>query len=301
MLAALAVTPAHADVNVFTISPPATIPDPLSAGFTVNYTLGGSSVLASAQLTFFLSTTRNGSSGVFTLFSRQLLLSSNGHGLFLPPSGPQSQFMSQFSLDPNGLAAMQAIAAACQPQAWFIIARVDFGTIQGSTTSLIGTVKQPDFLFTSGTISPTTIQPGGTTNISFDLFTQCPVNSFSRVGVFLADANFNLLSFIGAVTIGTGAGTFSVSPIGITFAATTPPANYNLVLIADVDGVIAESNETNNAGSFALTVAPALQSTTAERPGELQLDAALPADGPSALRAVEGNPATDYITRFSER
>lgn len=269
VLLAVVAAPARAAVVVTTISPPEVIPDPLGAGFTINYTLGGSSVLASAQLTFFLSATRDGSSGVVRLGGRQLILGRSGNGTFLPPNGTQSQFFNQFSLEPNGLAALQNIAAACQPQSLFIIANIDGGPVQGLTSSLIGTVKLPDFVFTGGTINPTVIQPGGTTSISFNLSTQCPATRPSRVGVFLTDPSFNLVSTIGFISIGTGAGTFSLPPSPITFSTATPPGNYAILLVADFDNVVAESNENNNGGAFALTVTPAATTGRRGTPGEL--------------------------------
>jgi hypothetical protein len=286
-VAAIAPAAAHATIQMTTISPPATIPAPLS-GFTVNYTLGGSSVLASAQLMFFLSTTRDGSSGVIELSSQQIPLGRGAGGIFLPPNGTQEKFFGPGSLEPNAVTALQSIAAACQPQSWFIIGRVDFGAVQGLSPSTIGTAKLPDFVFTAGTLSPTTIQPGGTTNFSFSLANQCPAPAQSRVGVFLADSSFNLLATIGFITIGTGAGTFSIPPTGITFSPDIPPGAYTIVLIADVDGFVTESNENNNAGAFSLTVAP--PTTTAARGGDaaLRTDLELPADFAATEPVLDG-------------
>jgi len=290
---AVVAAPARAAVQVTTISPPAAVPDPLDAGFTINYTLGGSSVLASAQLTFFVSATRDGSSGAVRLGGRQLVLRGTGTGPFLPPIGTQSQFFNRFSLEPNALAALQNIAAACQPQSLFIIANVDGGPVQGSTSSVVGTVKLPDFVFTGGTISPTVIQPGGTTSISFDLSTQCPVTQPSRVGVFLTDPSFNLVSVIGFIPIGTGAGTFSLPPSPITFSTATPPGNYNILLIADFDGAVAESNENNNGGAFALTVTAAATAGRRGTAGELAPVALLP-------DLAAAGPATDGLATLGD-
>ncbi len=294
ILTTITVTQASANVTIGNMSVSTTVPDPLNSGITVTYSLFGSNALASAQLTFFLSTTSNGSSGVTQLDSRQLLLNSNGRGLFLPPSGPQTEFISGLTMPANVRTFFQN---ACQPQTLFILGRVDSGTVSSTNASSMGTTKQPDFLFTAGTLSPATIQPGGTANISFSLFTQCPANAPSSVGVFLADSAFNPLSFIGSVGINPGSGTFSFPPTGITFSPTIPPGSYNIVLIADVDGVIAESNENNNAGSFALSVVPAATSTVSKIDSEL--DSNVPGDL-STLGDLDLNPSADYATKFKK-
>jgi hypothetical protein len=297
VLAALAAAPAHAQVQVFTISPPAAIADPLASGISVSYTLGGSSVLASAQLNFFLSNTRDGSSGVLALFSRQLLLRGSGNGLFLPPTGTQNEFIARSSMTANAISFLQGVVSACQPQSLFILARVDFGNIPPSTPTVMGTVKQPDFLFTGGTLSPTVIQPGGSVNVTFDLFTQCPVTVGSGVGVFLADASFNLLASFGTIAIGTGSGTWHAA-FSLGFPTTIPPGNYTIVLIADVNGAVAETNESNNSGAFALTINPSLTASATADDGELSTDIKLPGDVPDALRALETRAPIGSITKL---
>jgi hypothetical protein len=298
MIAAIAATPAHADVTVLSPSAPATITDPVNAGFTVNYSLTGTSLSASAQLRFFLSQTRDGSSGVIEFFNKQILLTRTAGGLFSPPAGPQSQFMTNFNYTPNGQTAFQSIAAACAPQRWFILARVDFFSISSTLAmSSFGTTKLPDFSFTAGTISPTSIPAGGTTNISFTVGTPCPVNQQTTVGVFIGDASFNLLSFVGDVTIPANVTSASLPPTGITFAPTTAPGNYSIVLIADDHATIAETNENNNAGAFSLTItAPAAASQHAD-PDDVDAlleDIGLPSDSPAVRRAL---PATQVEAR----
>lgn len=282
VLGAIAAPSASAQVRVFTLDVPATIPSPLS-GFSVNYTLGGSSFFASAQLHIYLSTTRDGSSGLAQIDSRQILLRCGGTGPCLPPLGTQTAFISPLT-NPSVRAVLQSIDDACQPLSLFVLADVDFSplSIPGPTT--MGTTKLPDFMFTGGTISPTAISPGGTTRISFDLFTRCPANAPSRVGIFLADAAFNLLGAIGVVPITAGAGTFSLPPSAITFSPTVTPGSYNIVLIADVDGFITESNESNNVGAFALTIVPAALAQAVGAVGPLDRDVAI--DGVDLPRAL---------------
>lgn len=291
LLSALAATSASANVQMGNMSLPSTVPDPLNNGITVTYSLFGSSVLASAQLTFFLSTTANGSSGVTQLSTHQISLGRSG-SIFLPPSGPQTEFISGFTMPASVRTFFQN---ACQPQTLFILGRVDSGTLASTNASAMGTTKQPDFFFTAGTLSPATIHPGDTANVSFSLFTQCPANAPSGVGIFLADSAFNLLSFIGTVGISAGAGTSSLPPTGIAFSPTIPTGNYNLVLIADVNGVIAESNENNNVGSFALSVIPAALSASDKSISDLDSDMKLP-ENSWATSGLDLSSSADYAT-----
>lgn len=293
LLVAFSTQSARADVQVGNMSVPASIADPLS-GFSITYSLFGSKFgvgAASAQLSFYLSTTADGSSGVFPLFSQQLLLNGTGLGPYLPPPGSQSAFISRFSMPANTVTVLQSL---CAPRTLFILGQVD-ATPVASTSSSLGSVVPPDFAFTTGTLSPATIHPGGTVTISFSMFTQCPANAPSRVGIFLADASFNLLSFIGAVSVSTGAGTFSLPPTGITFSPTIPTGNYNIVVIADVDGVIAESNENNNAGAFAFSVT-AGASPIDRGPSKLEPDPDLAVDA-SELRDLESR-GPDGVAKF---
>ncbi|NMO17904.1 hypothetical protein HPC49_16090 [Pyxidicoccus fallax] len=275
-----AASPVWAQVQVFTFSAPTTIPNPYST-FTVQYTLGGSKLYqATAQLRFYLSTTRNGTTSRVLMDSRQILLRAGANGLYLPPIGTQTASFMLATVQPDAQTVLAGIAQRCAPETWYLQAEVDFTTVQGDDT-VIGTTKPADFYFTGGTLSPTTIQPGGTTNFSFTLATQCPATAPSTVGVFLADANYQLLSYIGGVSIGTGSGTFSLPPTPITFSPTIAPGAYNIVLLADVDGVIAESNENNNAGAFALDIVPSALAAARGEAGPLTLDVPVPAEAAS--------------------
>jgi hypothetical protein len=288
----IAAAPALAQVQVITISPPASLADPLG-GFSVNYTLGGSSVSTSGQLTFFLSASRDGSTGLTPLFSRQLQLQPNGSGLFVPPSGTQSQPITRSTMDPAARTLLQNLnPGGCQAQSLFIVAQVDFGTIQGSNPTTMGTAGRPDFEFTGGTISPTVIRPGGTTFISFELFTQCAAPRSSTVGVLLTDVNLNVLAVIGTIGVGAGAGTFRLPSTGISFGTGVPPGNYRIVLAADFNEVIAESNENNNLGAFSLVVARGLGGDAdavagAPEEDELEPGVQLPYDLDTALGELD--------------
>jgi hypothetical protein len=288
-------SPVWAQVYINTITAPAAIPDP-NTYFTVTYTLGGSSYMASANVYFYLATTPTSLSGRVMLGWTQVYLGS-GVGLHYPPSGPRTMSFSRSSVPEAARAQLDAIAAACQPQTWYIQAEVDYTQTRGDDT-VIGTAKQPDFYFTAGTLSPSTIQPGGSTSFSFDLFTRCPATYPSTVGVFLADANYQLLSYIGGVSISAGAGTFSLPPTAITFSPYIPPGPYNIVLIADVDGYVAESNEDNNGGAFALNIVPSTWAAFGGNESPLTPDVPISAEAVPMRNAPGFHAADDYVQKF---
>jgi hypothetical protein len=279
-----AASPVLAQVTMTTLTAPPTVPNPYST-FTVSYTLGGSKLYqANAQVRFYLSTTRQGTSSRVLMDSRQILLRGGANGLYLPPIGTQTASFMVATVQASAKTLLEQSAAACAPQFWYIQGEVDFTLPQGDDT-LIGTTKPADFFFTAGTLSPTTIQPGGTTNFSFDLYTQCPATVASTVGVFLADANYNLLSYIGGVSINPGSGTFSFPSTPLTFSTAIAPGAYNLVLLADVDGVVAESDENNNAGAFALDVVPSAFAARGSQ-ADLVTDLPTPAEAASVKEAA---------------
>ncbi|WP_434300547.1 hypothetical protein [Corallococcus exiguus] len=251
-LVCVASVPAQAAIGVTTVTAPTTVTNPYSI-FTINYGLNGSSPLASAQIRFYLATTPQGTSNRVLMSSQQILLGRAGTGLYLPPAGLLSASFSYATVQAGAQSVLAAAANACAPQSYYIQVEADFGLPWGDDT-LIGTTKLPDFYFTAGTLTPATITPGGTASFTTDLYTACPVNAPSTIGVFLTDASYNVLSYIGGIGVGTGAGTFSVPSTALTFSPAIAPGTYYLVLVADVDSVIAESNENNNQGAFTLQV-----------------------------------------------
>lgn len=290
---------ASAQVQMNIITAPSSIPDPLG-GFTVQYTMTGSKFgigAATAELVFYLSSEADGSNNFGVLHSQQILLNGSGLGPYFPPSGTQSQFISRFGMDGTARQNLELIAEFCQPESLFIIGRIDFTTPRSDQT-VFGTTKLPDFFFTGGTISPSVIQPGGSTNLSFDVFTDCPANRSSRVGIFLADANLQLIAFIGAVTISAGSGTSSLPPTPITFSSAIVPDFYHIVLLADVDSVIAESDENNNAGAFELDIVPAALADASGEDGKLDAEMRLPKEAAETLYELESEDGAGYIKQF---
>ncbi|MCP3164373.1 hypothetical protein [Myxococcus qinghaiensis] len=289
-LSLFAASPALAQVQVLSITAPTTIPNPYNI-FTINYTLTGSKLgLATAQIRFYLAPTQTGTSGRVLLYSGQILLGSAGGGLYRPPVGTQSISFMRATVDYAAQPVLDELAAACQPAGRYIQAEVDSGIVRGDDT-LIGTTKPADFAFTGGTLSPATIQPGGTTYFSFDLNTRCPANSASTVGVFLADANYQLLSYLGGISINAGSGTWSLPATPLTFSPAIATGSYNLVLLADVDGVIPESNENNNAGAFSLEIVPAPIAALGDDATSLTTDVAVPVD--AEVRAAQRATGVD--------
>lgn len=139
---------AWAQARVYTVDAPSSIENPLG-GFEVSYTLGGTKFgvgAASAMLRFYISSSPDGSTGAWLLDVKQILLSGNGLGLYYPPAGKQTSYIAWFSMPANTVAALESMAAACQPQTWYILAQLD-STAPVSDQTLIGTTKLPDFYF----------------------------------------------------------------------------------------------------------------------------------------------------------
>ncbi|WNG22992.1 hypothetical protein F0U62_02310 [Cystobacter fuscus] len=299
ILCFFAANSAWAQARVFNFTVPDTITDPLS-GFQVEYTLGGSNYgvgAAYAELRFYISASPNGSTGVALLYSTGVHLSGTGWGPYYPPSGKQTRTIQRGSMPASTVSLLENIAAACTPQTWYILAELGWSGYKYDDT-VMGTTKQPDFYFIGGTISPAAIQPGGTTNISFDLHTRCPASSGSAVGIYLADANYQLLSFIGAVNIASGAGTSTLPPTAITFSPYMPTGTYHIVLFADEYGSIPESNENNNVGAFQLDVTGSALVAADSGGGQLEPELQLPFDPKTALYKLGSGAPDNYVRKF---
>src|ERR1700754_5212434 len=117
-------TPAHALVQAGNVSIPTTIADPLS-GFNITYSFFGSHPLASATVSFYLSTTQNGSSGRTLMAQHQVLFGQGGIGIFFPPTGPQTEFVSSLSMMADARTFFQNLKAACQQAQLFVLVQVD--------------------------------------------------------------------------------------------------------------------------------------------------------------------------------
>ncbi|NNC17531.1 hypothetical protein HRD49_14525 [Corallococcus exiguus] len=280
-------------MGITTVTAPTTVANPYST-FTISYGLNGSSLIATSQIRFYLATTPQGTSNRVLMNSRQITLGWAGNGLYLPPTGTQTASFSYATVQASAQTVLAAAASACAPQSFYIQVEADFGLPWGDDT-LIGTTKLPDFYFTAGTLTPTTITPGGTVSFSADLYTACPVTTSSTLGVFLTDTSYNVLSYIGGISVGTGAGTFSVPSTGITFSTAIAPGTYYLVLVADLDDDIAESNEANNQGAFTVQVVASQPLTVQDSASAL--DSNLP--GPVRQHIEQYAPTIGYVDGYA--
>ncbi|HYO73876.1 MAG TPA: hypothetical protein VEU33_48195 [Archangium sp.] len=287
-------------IRITSISVPPNITYPLG-GFPVGFTLTGAKYggigAGIIGVEFYLSDTPSGSNQVYRLKDTTVRLTGTTYGPYFPPSGTITTLINPSDMDPDALAVMQDIATGCQPQNWYILGYV-FQTSLVSASSTLGTYNPPDLFFTGGALSPSYLPPGGTTNLSYTLFRQCPGNIYSRVGIFLADANHQLLSFIGEVSTPGWAGVSTLPPSGITFSPYIPPGNYHIVLIADVDGVVPEYNENNNVGSFPLTITSSARSSLSQDSARLESGVVLPDEAASAVRRLEPGGFDAYLHPF---
>lgn len=294
LLIVLGATAAPAAAQLW-ISPPtipASIPDP-TTGFHITYTMGGGQYgSATAEVRFYLSTTSNGSSGVAFLTSDLVYLRGSGWGPYGAPFGTQSLYIAGGSMPPSGYALLESIRDACQPQSLYLLAQVNGGFFQYNPT-VMGTAKPADFYFYDGALSSSVIPPGGTTDLSFSMHSRCAASSPSHVGIFLTDTALNPLAFLGAVSISAGAGIWSLPPTPITFSPDIPPGSYRILLVADVNNTVPESNEANNLGYFELTVASSA-SLGARDPGELQTGAEVREDIGAELEDLAHDPPAGY-------
>ncbi len=243
-------TTSVAQVTMGNMSVQSQIQDPL-AGFDIEYRLFGSKYgvgAAAAQMQFYLSQTKDGSGGVIKIRDTQISLRGNGLGPYSPQPGIQRERITRFTMGNN---AVNQIENTCFSGTWYVLGRIDFTPLAYDQTSIS---VLPDFKFKSGTISPGTIYQGGTLNLKFAVETEKMNCKASQVGVFLADANQQAIGYIGGVSIGTGKGVFSTGDIPITFSPTLAAGLYHIILVADVNNEVPESNENNNRAGFTLTI-----------------------------------------------
>jgi hypothetical protein len=277
LLCMVVTSPAWADIYLTSVSAPATVTTPLN-GFSISYKMNGTSLIATAQVNFYLSDTPDGSTGVWPLFQRQVPLSRGANFLYYPPGPIQSAYVSRSSMHPNTVAMLEALAADCVAQRFYLLWRVDYGVSSGSSNIVVGANGAPDFYFIAGTLTPGTIAQGGTSNLTFDVYTKCPAPVASKVRIYLMDAAYQVLGVIGDVNISAGAGTSRFPSTGIQFSPVLPAGQYYVALAADADNVVLESNENNNVGAIPLQITAALAAGKAATSSELIPDMATPVE-----------------------
>jgi hypothetical protein len=289
-------------IRITSYSAPSHISNPLT-GFSINFTLSGyqtgSLGAGVATVRFYLSDTPSGSNQVYPLGMKYVELStgSGQFGPFYAPSGTITATLSQADMDTATVALLENIVTGCQPQSWYILGYYSgAGGSLAYASSSIGNWHQSDQFFMGGALSPSAIQPGGTTNLSFTLYRQCPsAYSPSSVGIYLANANYQLLSYIGSVSTPGYSGVTTLQPTGITFSPYIPAGTYYIVLIADDDGVVTEVNENNNVGALMLNITSSAQLSQGHDEARLETEVPLSGNPASLVRSLKPGASDAYL------
>jgi len=117
---------------------------------------------------------------------------------------------------------------------------------------------QPDLVTQSPAASPATLLAGATTTASVTVKNQGGASAgASNLKYYLSADNAYgagdvLLATDAVASLATGA-TAAVSEV-VTIASSTTPGTYYILFVADADGQVTESNETNNVGNVQITV-----------------------------------------------
>ena len=129
------------------------------------------------------------------------------------------------------------------------------GSVQIAVTSAAG---PPDLIVQNAAATPTTITAGGTTTASGTVYNQgtgaaaasslkyylSTDNAYSSGDTYLATSSVGTLASLGSAAVN------SV----LTIPSTTAAGSYFILLFADADAQLAESNETNNVAAVAISV-----------------------------------------------
>lgn len=129
------------------------------------------------------------------------------------------------------------------------------GYVQISVTSAAGS---PDLIVQNPAATPTSILAGNTTSASCAVYNQgTAAAGASNLKYYLSTDNtyssgdtYMATSAIASLAAGGSA----AASAALTIPSTTGAGAYYIVFFADADATVAESNETNNAGSVAITV-----------------------------------------------
>lgn len=129
------------------------------------------------------------------------------------------------------------------------------GYVQISVTSSTGS---PDLVVQSPATTPLTILAGNTTSASCSVYNQGnAVAAASNLKYYLStdDTYSSGDTYLATSSIASlSAGASAAAGATLTIPSTTGAGVYYIVFFADADGTVAESNETNNTGSVAITV-----------------------------------------------
>ncbi|WP_086933336.1 hypothetical protein [Agarilytica rhodophyticola] len=269
-----------------------TIPTPLS-GFSVEYDIFGTSPLAELSVSFFLSGDSNPNTGI-PLATRRVAFRCGGQpgSPCQPPVGRQSEFFSGFAIQEQARTLLETLQNSCSTTPLYVVARLQGDNARASNSpTVVGTLKLPDFLFDSGTITPSVIPTDGSVTITYSVRSICPSPILPGVSVYLADSEFNPLVLFGTVGV--------LGPFGSNHSIilsvnglNLEPGSYNIVLYADVNQRVQESNENNNIGAFSVDVIAALQEGLANKPNPELIMARPP------VNFIDNTPNIDYIPNF---
>lgn len=160
------------------------------------------------------------------------------------------------------------VPAGTSPGTWYILFAADAdaqvtevnelnntGSVQITVTSAAGS---PDLVVQSPAATPTTITAGLTTSASCTVLNNGPgAAAASNLKYYLSTDNVYGAGDVYLATSATAAlaagGSAALSSV-LTIPANTAAGSYFILFVADADGQVPESNETNNTGSVAVTV-----------------------------------------------
>ncbi|WP_171025729.1 CARDB domain-containing protein [Hymenobacter jeollabukensis] len=212
------------------------------------YNLSGTTA-TSSNVGYYLSTDNTLSS------SDQLLGYSTGYALAVGGSSSRS--------------ASVQIPTTVAPGSYYLLFAGDYDNLvnesneNNNVASVSFTVSSPtyDLVIQTPSVTPTSVAQGGTLSLS------CYISNLgnatttsSSVGYYLSsnttlDASDVLLTSTYGGSLAPSS--FGTSRYGYTnIPTTTPTGSYYVLFVADYQGLVSESNETNNVASVAITVSP---------------------------------------------
>lgn len=149
----------------------------------------------------------------------------------------------------------------------------------------------PDLLTQSQSASPVSVLAGATTTVSCTVLNQggAAAAASNLKYYFSTDNTYSagdILLATDAVAALNASASVAVSEL-VTIAAGTAPGTYYILFYADADAQVTESNETNNVGSFQITVTSAT--------GSPDLIVQTPATTPTALNAGQTTTASGTV------
>jgi hypothetical protein len=130
--------------------------------------------------------------------------------------------------------------------------------VSSTPITVTSSAGSPDLVVQSPTTTPVTINAGSTTTASCTVLNQgTAIAAASSLKYYLSADNayaagdvYLATSAVATLTVNA---TATASGI-LTIPANTAPGNWYILFVADADAQVAESNETNNTGSVAITV-----------------------------------------------